>query len=71
MKKIAHSLLAISVCTTMSSVFAEDAFDLNSSTMTGDWNGQRTELADQGIKFDGTIAVDNAYLADGVQPCHT
>ena len=70
MKKIAHSLLAISVCTTMSSVFAEDAFDLNSSTMTGDWNGQRTELADRGIKFDGTIAVDNAYLADGGYDAH-
>ena len=70
MKKIAHSLLAITICTMMSPAFAEDAFDLNGTTMTGDWNGTRTELANQGVKFDGTIAMDSSYLADGGYDAH-
>ena len=65
MKNIALSILAISTATIMSSAYAENAFDPNGQTLTGDWNGKRTELANQGIKFDGTIAVDGSYLAVG------
>jgi len=66
MKKIAYPLLAISVYSIMSFASAEDAFNLHGSTMTGDWNGSRTEFAEKGIKFDGTIAMDSSYLAEGV-----
>lgn len=65
MKKIAYPLLAISTFTMMSVASAEDAFDLHGSTMTGDWNGTRTEWAEKGIKFDGTIAMDN-HIVVGV-----
>ncbi|KAF5274896.1 hypothetical protein FQR65_LT16843 [Abscondita terminalis] len=54
----------------MSVASAEDAFDLHGSTMTGDWNGTRTEWAEKGIKFDGTIAMDGSYLADGGYDAH-
>ena len=64
------SLLAISTAMLMTSSYAEQAFDPNATTMTGDWNGTRTELADKGIKFDGTIAVDGSYLADGGFDAH-
>ena len=70
MKKIAYPLLAISACSMMSFASAEDAFNLHGSTMTGDWNGSRTELAEKGIKFDGTIAMDSSYLADGGYDAH-
>lgn len=65
MKKIALSILAISIATSLSYAHAEKAFDLNGQTLTGDWNGTRTQLANDGVKFDGTIAVDGSYLADG------
>ncbi len=65
MKKTALSMLAVTVATLMSQVHAEKAFDLNGQTLTGDWNGTRTELADKGIKFDANIATDGSYLADG------
>ncbi|MFW1849625.1 carbohydrate porin [Acinetobacter guillouiae] len=70
MKKTAYPLLAISACSMMSFASAEDAFNLHGSTMTGDWNGSRTELAEKGIKFDGTIAMDSSYLADGGYDAH-
>ncbi len=70
MNKFTLSLLALSTATLMTSSYAEQAFDLNSTTMTGDWNGTRTELAEKGIKFDGTIAVDGSYLADGGYDAH-
>ena len=70
MNKFTLSLLALSTATLMTSSYAEQAFDLNSTTMTGDWNGTRTELAEKGIKFDGTIAVDGSYLANGGYDAH-
>lgn len=70
MNKFTLSLLALSTATLMTSSYAEQAFDLNGTTMTGDWNGTRTELAEKGIKFDGTIAVDGSYLADGGYDAH-
>ena len=70
MKKIAYPLLAISVYSIMSFASAEDAFNLHGSTMTGDWNGSRTEFAEKGIKFDGTIAMDSSYLAEGGYDAH-
>ena len=70
MNKFTLSLLALSTATLMTSSYADQAFDLNSTTMTGDWNGTRTELAEKGIKFDGTIAVDGSYLADGGYDAH-
>lgn len=44
---------------------AEQAFDAKGQYMLGDWNGKRTELAQQGIKFEANIAADAAYLANG------
>ena len=70
MNKFILSLLAISTTMLMTSSYAEQAFDPNATTMTGDWNGTRTELADKGIKFDGAIAVDGSYLADGGFDAH-
>lgn len=65
MKKITLKMLSVAVATFMSQAHAEKAFDLNGQTLTGDWNGHRTELAEQGIKFDANIATDTSYLADG------
>lgn len=70
MNKFILSLLAISTTMLMTSSYAEQAFDPNATNMTGDWNGTRTELADKGIKFDGAIAVDGSYLADGGFDAH-
>lgn len=48
------------------SVHAEQAaFDPNGQYMLGDWQGKRTELAAQGIKFEANAAVDVAYVANG------
>ncbi|WP_425878642.1 carbohydrate porin [Acinetobacter sp. TWP2-2-3] len=44
---------------------AESAFDPQGQYLLGDWNGQRTELAQQGIKFEANLLTDTAYLADG------
>lgn len=38
--------------------------------LLGDWNGARSDLAEQGIKFDANITVDTAYLADGGYDAH-
>lgn len=37
----------------------------NSPYLLGDWQGKRTELLNQGIKFDSNLMIDTAYLADG------
>lgn len=70
MKIIALSLLAISTASLMSATHAESAFDPNGKTLTGDWGGKRTALAEQGIKFDANIAMDGSYLADGGYDAH-
>ena len=44
---------------------AEQAFDVKGQYMFGDWAGTRTELAQQGIKFEANITADAAYLANG------
>ncbi|WP_122899084.1 carbohydrate porin [Acinetobacter sp. B51(2017)] len=61
MKKIALAVLPL----TFAPAYAADAFDPQGQYLLGDWNGQRTALAEQGIKFEANALVDVAYLADG------
>lgn len=63
MKKLNFALMAFFAG--MTSVHAESAFDPKGQYLFGDWNGKRTELANQGIKFEANILADTAYLADG------
>lgn len=49
----------------MTSAQAESAFDPQGQYLLGDWDGKRTELAQQGIKFEANILTDTAYLAEG------
>lgn len=44
---------------------AQQAFEPKGQYLLGDWNGQRTELAQKGIKFEANALTDAAYLADG------
>lgn len=46
-------------------LYAEEAFDPNGQYFFGDWNGKRTELAKQGIKFESHLRADTTYLVDG------
>lgn len=50
---------------TNTACFAENLFDVNRTNLTGDWNGSRTQLENEGIKFDSGLNLDIAYLADG------
>ena len=50
---------------TNTACFAESLFDVNRTNLIGDWRGERTALADKGIKFDASSNLDIAYLADG------
>jgi porin len=61
MKKIALTLLPLTIAT----AHAADAFDPKGQYLLGDWDGKRTELAQQGIKFEANALIDVAYLADG------
>lgn len=63
MNKLNFALMAF--FTGMTSVHAESAFDPNGQYLFGDWNGKRTELVNQGIKFEANILADTAYLAEG------
>lgn len=63
MKKLSLALLPFMVA--MTSAQAESAFDPQGQYLLGDWNGKRTELAQQGIKFEANILTDTAYLAEG------
>lgn len=63
MKKLSLALLPFMVA--MTSAQAESAFDPQGQYLFGDWNGKRTELAQQGIKFEANILTDTAYLAEG------
>lgn len=49
----------------MTSAQAESAFDPQGQYLFGGWDGKRTELAQQGIKFEANILTDTAYLAEG------
>ena len=70
MNKVMHSMVIISTMTLNTATHAESAFSMDGKTMTGDWSGKRTVLAEQGIKLDGTIASDGSYLADGGYNAH-
>lgn len=63
MKKLSLALLPFMVA--MTSAQAESAFDPQGQYLFGEWNGKRTELAQQGIKFEANILTDTAYLAEG------
>ena len=63
MKKLSLALLPLMAA--MTSAQAESAFDPQGQYLLGDWNGKRTELAQQGIKFEANLLTDTAYLADG------
>lgn len=63
MKKLSLALLPFMVA--MTSAQAEFAFDPQGQYLLGDWDGKRTELAQQGIKFEANILTDTAYLAEG------
>lgn len=55
---------ALTVCQ-INNTHADSLFDANADYMLGDWQGKRTELAQQGLRFDANIQLDVAYLADG------
>ncbi|MFW2045739.1 carbohydrate porin [Acinetobacter variabilis] len=63
MKKLSLALLPLMAA--MTSAQAESAFDSQGQYLLGDWNGKRTELAQQGVKFEANLLTDTAYLADG------
>lgn len=63
MKKLSLALLPLMAA--MTSAQAESAFDPQGQYLLGDWDGKRTELAQQGIKFEANILTDTAYLAEG------
>lgn len=63
MKKLRLALLPLMAA--MTSAQAESAFDSQGQYLLGDWNGKRTELAQQGVKFEANLLTDTAYLADG------
>lgn len=63
MKYLGFALLPLMAA--MTTAQAESAFDPQGQYLLGGWNGQRTELAQQGIKFEANLLTDTAYLADG------
>ena len=63
MKYLGLALLPLMAA--MTTAQAESVFDPQGQYLLGDWNGQRTELAQQGIKFEANLLTDTAYLADG------
>ncbi len=63
MKNLHLALLALITGSTQ--IHAESAFDPQGQYLFGDWSGKRTELANQGIKFEANLMSDTAYLADG------
>lgn len=50
---------------TLAQSHATTVLDPKGDYLLGDWNGTRSSLAEQGIKFDANITVDTAYLVDG------
>ena len=66
MKKFSLALMPVCVMAAMTSAHAsEQPFNPKGQYMLGDWDGKRTELAQEGVKFEANIAADAAYLADG------
>ena len=63
MKKLSLALLPLLAA--MTSAQAESAFDPQGQYLLGDWGGKRTELAQQGVKFEANLLTDTAYLAEG------
>ena len=62
MKKFTFVLVPMLAMTTAN---AASAFDPNGQYLLGDWDGQRSELAQNGVKFEANIIADAAYLAEG------
>lgn len=50
---------------TLTQSHAASVLDPEGTYLLGDWNGSRTSLAEQGVKFDANITVDTAYLVNG------
>jgi porin len=65
MRKITSTCAMSLLIGTSTMSFADSVLDANRTTLTGDWNGLRTQLANDGIKFDTSLNLDIAYLADG------
>ena len=65
MKKIGSAILSAVLMSVIAQAHAEDAFDVKGQYMFGDWSGKRTQLAQDGIKFEANVASDTAYLAHG------
>lgn len=64
MKKLNLAVLPL-MMVAMTQAHADQAFDPKGQYLLGDWEGKRTELAQQGIKFEANALTDTAYLADG------
>lgn len=64
MKKLNLTILPLMIVA-MTQAQAEQAFDPKGQYLLGDWDGKRTELAQQGVKFEANALTDTAYLADG------
>src|SRR5690606_36689118 len=56
--------LGLALLPAMTTAQAQSAFDPQGQYLLGDWNGQRTELAQQGLKFEANLLTDTAYLVD-------
>ena len=64
MKKLNLTILPLMIVA-MTQAQAEQAFDPKGQYLLGDWDGKRTELAQQGVNFEANALTDTAYLADG------
>ncbi|WP_089606466.1 carbohydrate porin [Acinetobacter piscicola] len=58
------SVSLLSLCSSLSNVYAAEAFDTNSPWMFGDWNGKRTELQQKGYDFSLGYTGELATLLD-------
>jgi porin len=70
MNKFSLTFLSLALLMGTTSAFSQDIFDPNGQYMLGDWNGKRTELAQDGVKFEANILADAAYLAHGGRHPH-
>ena len=52
-------------CVTTANVYAEEAVNYNESTLTGDWAGNRTRLANAGVTVDAVYKFDVMGNASG------
>lgn len=65
MKIFQYVILPSIMVITLGQAHAADAFDPAGQYLFGDWGGQRTALADKGIKFEADVLAEAAYLAEG------